>query len=144
MGGLITNCNPQDLPEGASPRCWDVDFIIGSVFTRAGLVSVYTYSNSLLITTVVLGSGDIGTFTYTGQTPTINEGFVLSNFIGSAFFLNGQTVYVIFVNPIEGTFTAFVTGPAGTYSGLLGTATSTVGEFIGPNVPTQVSTTGTG
>lgn len=44
MGGLITNCNPQDLPEGASPRCWDVDFIIGSVFTRAGLQSVYSFA----------------------------------------------------------------------------------------------------
>jgi hypothetical protein len=44
MGGLITNCNPQDLPEGASPRCWDVDFITGSVFTRAGLQSAYSYA----------------------------------------------------------------------------------------------------
>ncbi len=44
MGGLVTNCNPQDLPEGASPRCYDVDFIIGSVFTRPGLQNVYSFS----------------------------------------------------------------------------------------------------
>ena len=44
MGGLITLANPQDLPEGASPRCWDVDFIVGSVFQRYGLSSVFTFS----------------------------------------------------------------------------------------------------
>ena len=48
MGGLITNCNPQDLPEGASPRCWDVDFIIGSVFTRAGLQSAYSFAGEFV------------------------------------------------------------------------------------------------
>jgi hypothetical protein len=48
MGGLWANAKPQDLPEGASPRCYDVDFIVGSVFTRAGLKSVYSYSGSSL------------------------------------------------------------------------------------------------
>ena len=48
MGGLITLANPQDLPEGASPRCWDVDYIVGSVFTRYGLQSVYTYSGEFV------------------------------------------------------------------------------------------------
>jgi hypothetical protein len=40
--GLITNCGPESLPEGASPLTWDTDYITGSVFTRPGLVSVYT------------------------------------------------------------------------------------------------------
>lgn len=138
MGGLVTNCNPQDLPEGASPRCWDVDFIIGSVFTRAGLVSVYTYASSLNITALQIGSGGgIGTFSYSGVTPTINEGFVLQGFIGTAYFLNGQTIFVIFVNAIAGTFTAVVSGPIGTYLNLTGIAVSTVGQFLGPNVPTS-------
>lgn len=142
MGGLITNCNPQDLPEGASPRCYDVDFIIGSVFTRAGLVSVYTYASVLHITDVTIGSGRQGVFTYTGPMPTPNEGFVLSNFIGSALFLNGQTVVVEYAT--SSTFTALVVGPSGTYTGLFGTATSVVGQFVGPNIPTQVTVTGTG
>lgn len=43
MGGLCTNANPSDLPEGASPWAQDVDYVIGSVFTRPGLVSLYTY-----------------------------------------------------------------------------------------------------
>ena len=146
MGGLVTNCNPQDLPEGASPRCWDVDFIIGSVFTRAGLVSVYTYANLLNITEVVIGSGGLATFTYVGTSPTINESFVLANFIGSAYFLNGQTVVVESFNHAMGTFTATVVGPSGTYTGLSGEAISTVGQFVGPNVPTvaiDVDTEGT-
>jgi hypothetical protein len=40
--GLITNAQPESLPLGASPLCWDCDFVTGSVFTRPGLVSVYT------------------------------------------------------------------------------------------------------
>ena len=44
FGGLITLANPTDLPEGASPRCNDVDFIVGSVFQRYGLTSVFTFS----------------------------------------------------------------------------------------------------
>lgn len=144
MGGLVTNCNPQDLPEGASPRCWDVDFIIGSVFTRAGLQSVYTYTNVLQITSLTVGSAGSGVFTYTGPTPSVNEGFLLSNFIGTTFALNGQTVFVLSVNPIAGTFTAQVTLNTGTYTLLAGTATSIVGDFLGPNVPTTAVSAGTG
>lgn len=143
MGGLITACNPQDLPEGASPRCWDVDFIIGSVFTRAGLASVYVYTQVLTITALTVYSG-LGTFSYTGNTPTVNEGFVLSEFVGTAAFLNGQTVFVISVNPIAGTFTAFITASAASYQGLNGLATSTTGNFVGPNVPTAATSTGAG
>ena len=141
MGGLVTSCNPQDLPEGASPRCYDVDFIIGSCFTRAGLESVYTFTNILNISALTVYNG-IGTFTYTGPTPTVNEGFVLSNFTANTFALNGQTVYVISVNPIAGTFTADVVFNAGTYLLLSGVATSTVGDFLGPNVPTSAVSTG--
>ena len=143
MGGLVTNCNPQDLPEGASPRCRDVDFIIGSVFTRAGLQSVYTYTNVLQISAVTMYGG-YATFTYTGPTPTINEGFLLSGFTGTAFSLNGQIVYVISVSPIAGTFVASVILNTGTYLLQAGIATSTVGDFLGPNVPTVAFSAGTG
>ena len=42
MGGLCTEMAPSDLPIGASPLCYDVDFLVGSVKTRDGLQSVYT------------------------------------------------------------------------------------------------------
>jgi hypothetical protein len=52
----------------------------------------------------------IGIFTYTGPTPAINEGFLLSGFTGSLEFLNGQTVFVISVDPSAHTFTAEISG----------------------------------
>ena len=135
-GGLSTYINAADMPEGSSPRNWDVDFFIGSVQTRPGLSSVYSYAASLNITMLQVGSGSIGTFSYNGGTPTVNEGFVLQGFSGSAQSLNGQTIFVIYVNAIAGTFTADVVIPAGTYINLTGTAVSIVGQFLGPNTPT--------
>ena len=133
LGGLITFAAPQDLPEGASPRCWDVDYIVGSVFTRAGLQNVYAYSNTLIISAVVIYSG-IGTFTFAGRTPTINEQFTLSGFNGTTLFLNGQVVFVLSVG--AGTFTALLPFGPGIFTGLSGIATSNTGNFLGPNVPT--------
>lgn len=142
MGGLITFANAQDLPEGASPRCFDVDFIVGSVFTRSGLSSVYTYATTLNITGLVLYNS-IGTFTYTGKEPVINEGFVLSGFTGQLAFLNGTTITI--TGATINTFTATIeTDIVGTFIGLTASAISTVGQFIGPNAPTQASVTGTG
>jgi hypothetical protein len=54
FGGLITEALPADLPEGASPRTWDTDFLVGSVFTRPGLASVYSFTNCLVITAVTI------------------------------------------------------------------------------------------
>lgn len=42
--GLVTNASPDSLPEGASPMNWDCDFIVGSVFTRAGVISPYSFA----------------------------------------------------------------------------------------------------
>lgn len=41
FGGLVTEAPAAALSEGSSPLCWDVDFLVGSVFTRPGLSSVY-------------------------------------------------------------------------------------------------------
>jgi hypothetical protein len=143
-GGLFTNANPQDLPEGASPRCQDCDFIVGAVMTRPGLQSVYTFATTLSISAVTEYNG-IATFSYTGITPTVNEGFLLSGFNTiQTFPLNGQTVFVISVNAAAGTFTAAVTIATGTYTGLSATATSVSGQFLGPNIPTQAVSVGTG
>lgn len=37
LGGLVTIADPTNLPEGASPRNWDIDFTIGGVNQRDGL-----------------------------------------------------------------------------------------------------------
>ncbi len=72
----------RDIPEGASPRNWDVDYGVGGVFTRPGLQSVYAYATTIEITGYSLGSGNLATFTYIGTEPTVNEGFLLSGFTG--------------------------------------------------------------
>ena len=133
LAGLITAINPSDLPEGASPRTWDTDFLTGSVFTRPGLSSVYVFTNVIIITSIVIVSGNLGAFTYVGKDPTVNESFILSGFTGGAAFLNETTITVISVDTINKTFTALVTG-SGTFVGQNGTATSTTGDFVGPNI----------
>jgi hypothetical protein len=132
MGGLITLADPRDLPEGASPRNWDVDYRVGSVYTRPGLVSVYTYASTIQITSYSLGSGGLATFTYTGIEPTENEGWLLSGFQGPLSVLNGQNVYseAITMN----SFMAQVdNGPIGTFINLTATGVSSTGQFVGPN-----------
>ena len=41
--GLVINFAPESLPMGASPLNWDVDYIAGEVFTRPGLISMYSF-----------------------------------------------------------------------------------------------------
>lgn len=43
-GGLVCSARPEDLPEGASPRTYDTDFMIGRWRQRAGTRSVYTFA----------------------------------------------------------------------------------------------------
>src|ERR1019366_1574678 len=94
MAGLVTLADSKDVPEGASPRCWDVEFLVGSVISRPGLSSFFTYATTLSITGFSLGSGGLATFQYIGLEPTINEGFTLGGFLGALSVLNGQIVYV--------------------------------------------------
>ena len=46
MGGLVTLASPDSLPEGASPRTYDTDFLVGLVATRSGLTSVYSFNGA--------------------------------------------------------------------------------------------------
>lgn len=46
FSGLVTLAGPPDLPQGASPRNQNVDFNVGSVFTRSGLVNPFTYQGN--------------------------------------------------------------------------------------------------
>ena len=48
FGGLITLAGAADLPEGASPRNYDMDFSVGSTRTRSGLTSAFVYDGGTL------------------------------------------------------------------------------------------------
>ena len=140
MGGLITLADPRDCPEGASPRTFDTDFIVGSVFTRPGLLSVYTYATTLVITGYRL-SYNIATFNYTGTEPTVNEGFTLNGFTGFQAYLNGMIVYVESATLTSFTV-ALVHANDGPITGLTASAVSLNGLFVGPNVGSvAISTT---
>lgn len=47
FGGLCTEMAASDLPEGASPLNWDVDYLVGSVQTRSGIQSQYVLCYTL-------------------------------------------------------------------------------------------------
>src|SRR5258708_1590012 len=42
-GGLVTLADASSVPEGASPRTYDTDFLVGEVHSRPGLRSDYAY-----------------------------------------------------------------------------------------------------
>ena len=134
----MTLASPENIPEGASPRCQDVDFIVGSVFTRPGLLSVFTYSTTFSISQVSITYG-IATFYYTGsQPPVVNETLLLQGFTGALTFLNGLQIVVETVTST--TFTAVVSSPDLVLTASPGaSAVSLTGLFVGPNVPTMAT-----
>src|SRR5258708_9775746 len=42
FGGLVTDMAAADLPQGVSPDCQDVAFLLGGVKTRPGLLPVFS------------------------------------------------------------------------------------------------------
>lgn len=46
FGGIVTLADPTNLPEGASPRNQNIDFNVGSAFTRQGLMNPFIYQNA--------------------------------------------------------------------------------------------------
>lgn len=46
FSGLVCTARPEDVPESASPRCYDVDFVVGRFIQRPGLQGEYTYGGS--------------------------------------------------------------------------------------------------
>ncbi len=48
IGGLVTLARPETVPEGASPRNYDWDYLVGSGQTRPGLTSVYALVDDTL------------------------------------------------------------------------------------------------
>jgi hypothetical protein len=74
FSGLITLADPTTLPMGGSPRNQNVDFNVGSVFTRDGLENIFTYENAA----VGPSPGTVAA-NLPGGTPWINPNAVLSN-----------------------------------------------------------------
>jgi len=106
---------------------------VGSVFSRPGLVSIFGFATTLQITGYQLTYGQ-ATFTYIGIEPTINEGWFLSGFSGPLSYLNGLEVFVEAVTMTQ--FTAMLAGfpDIGPITGLSGSAVSSTGLFVGPNI----------
>lgn len=73
FGGLVTTARPEDLPEGASPRNNDVDFIVGRFIQRPGCQSVYTLSQA----EYGPHGGTSATPVDTGSAPWVNPGNIL-------------------------------------------------------------------
>lgn len=46
FGGLVTYASPDSLPAGVSPRCHDVDYVVGSVLSRKGTRGVYSFAGN--------------------------------------------------------------------------------------------------
>src|SRR4051812_5937656 len=42
-GGLVASTDPSNIPEGASPRTYDTDFVTGGWQQRPGLNNVYMF-----------------------------------------------------------------------------------------------------
>jgi hypothetical protein len=45
-GGLVTLARPENVPEGASPRNHDIDYLVGSAQTRPPLQNVYSFADA--------------------------------------------------------------------------------------------------
>lgn len=116
--GLVTNFAPESLPMGASPLAFDVDFIAGSVFTRFGLVSLYTFtptgnSNLNYVKSFELTSGSLYTVALdaAGVLWSANESNLFSmlpigNVIAGSYMFSAtqdDVEYMCFSNLLNGT-----------------------------------------
>jgi hypothetical protein len=45
-GGLVASLRPSELPDGASPRTYDTDYLAARVMQRSGLNNPFTYNDS--------------------------------------------------------------------------------------------------
>src|ERR1700761_9260765 len=75
FGGLVATARPEDIPEGASPRTYDTDFIVGRVIQRAGLQNVYSYESA----TFGPNGGGTAVDIDTQGNPWINPSNILAN-----------------------------------------------------------------
>src|SRR5882757_6292563 len=80
-GGLVKPADPSSVPEGASPRTYDTDFLVGEVHSRPGLLSDYAFEG--VITAKNGGGAAVGTG---GETTT------LANATGEMWLLRSRPV----------------------------------------------------
>lgn len=118
FGGAVTEMAPEDLPEGASPFNQDVDFVPGSVFTRAGRRNQYVFDGLFLEQLAGFAASIPGTFD-PSEAPWANPTRVTLGVPGSyaATTLNGVVL------PSGGQVINFNDPNAGDSSGTLGTLT---------------------
>lgn len=104
FGGTITAAADHDIPEGGSPRNQDVDFEIGSVGTRPGTTSAFSFEDSST------GDPQVAVSATPAVLPWVNPGNILlddgsfTSFTPTAVSAS-QTVSPIFAVDASGTWT---------------------------------------
>lgn len=147
LGGLVATARPEDIPEGASPRCYDVDFVVGRFTQRPGLSSVYTNVLTQFGPNPPTTATDVDTESMPWSNPTnilLNDGsFATVALLGH--------VGVGSVTMIQGGYYALSETPtvafSGTGSGATGTCvTATITPPSGPQykVVTSITVTAAG
>lgn len=152
FGGLVTTSRPEDLPEGASPRNNDCDFVVGRFIQRPGLQSAYEIVSSAYgpedgtVATdvdteslpwtnpnnILLNDGSYTTVSLLGQ-----SGVDAVNVTGGGYYAPSETVTVAFSGTGSGAvgtaITATVTPPTGpTYKHVIGVTIISPGTYTGP------------
>ena len=91
LGGLVATARPEDLPEGASPRTWDTDFMVGRFIQRPGTKNFYTYQGENF---GPRGGGSVSDIDTYGA-PWANPSNILANDGSYATNPSGQTLSVV-------------------------------------------------
>lgn len=117
LGGLVSLASPDSLPEGASPRCYDNDYNVGSTKTRDGLTSVYTFNGA----DVGPNPGGSAVDTPTGGVGWINPGNVL---VDDLAYATAALQTQLFVQPVPVPSSSTWTNPANATSPTLSTTYS--------------------
>ena len=101
FAGLFTEARPENLPQGASPRSINCDYIVGSVTPRPGKKSIFTYADDFFESpaafTQSIGTGapwSAGSVTLNqsaGGTPFLNSNsnLILSSVVGHTEIFTG-------------------------------------------------------
>lgn len=150
MGGLVTTSRPENIPEGASPRTWDTDFIVGRFIQRAGLQNVYSYGAGTFGPNGGSLASDVNTQnhpwgnpsnilandgTFTVSTPTVTT-YNVTGTAGSSGTSRGSYIVVYFsetVAPVGSSYTFSGLTSQTTLNGLTLTSVSIYGIIFPSN-----------
>jgi len=124
LGGIVATSRPEDLPEGASPRAYDVDFNVGRFIQRAGLQEALPR----VPTQYGPEAGTVAADIDTEGMPWTNPSNILAQDGSSATINLLGTVQVLSVSITQGGFYALSETPVIGFTGPgAGGATATVG-----------------